>query len=676
MKAIIIILLAFTAGAYGQIVDDCTAYWAFEEGTSPATDAVGSNDATATSMGMGVTGKHNYAFSWNGSTSVCKYTTSISAGATVVSVSLWVYQTSSDADALLIEETASGYWQYAISASTWYTRDGSTGTTGSRNNDLTFTQPTLNTWTHYVFVYSSTGGYKRVYRNGSLDASTTTSVDQLTSIRDDNNLMLGCSITDPTLTGRLDEIAIFDVDMSTYADEMYNGGTGWFYPFSGGTSYNPVSGRDVRILSPYPPFEELIPLDHVTGSAMYLHNPYASGGGTEPPAEFDGTIYNSWDFENEQIGTYTDEEIQADFVTAFLWSHNSAEIATDEINGASTKVLKVTHVANDACQGFEMGIDFQHDYDEIWMTYDMKFSNEYVSNHGAKIPGPMGLPRGWTCDGGGELCNPPSGYGFVAMNMVEWGGGVISYHYDRTLSFSPWAYPEYGDYQWDPFYFSNGTWYEVTQYIKMNTFTGSTPNADGIKEIYINGKMIVQETGLRLMENNTSSMKIDGLRFATFYGGCGNESYESPREVYTYFDNIKIYMPNGVSSGAHNHAVTQATPSEITDRTVYHDYTRNTAGTFHNAEYGSNYSDALDETYLVDAGAGHTITYSYAYGISSSDYLFFYDGNTTDANLLHMHKDASGSTTITTSGRYLFVRLSTDVDGYGSTGFTGTLTFN
>ena len=42
-------------------------------------------------------------------------------------------------------------------------------------------------------------------------------------------------------------------------------------------------------------------------------------------------------------------------------------------------------------------------------------------------------------------------------------------------------------------YFMNNVWYEVTQRMVMNTFTGGTPNADGLNEVWINGVKVYEE---------------------------------------------------------------------------------------------------------------------------------------------------------------------------------------
>jgi hypothetical protein len=383
-------------------------------------------------------------------------------------------------------------------------------------------------------------------------------------------------------------------------------------------------------------------------------------------------VYNSWNFENETLGTYTDSEIAQDFNYTVLNSHNSASIVNDVINNTSTKVMRITHPANRVADGFEMNVNLSKDYNEIYLSFNWKFSNEFNSTQGGKLPGLGGLP-----DFGGYC--PVSGDGFRAHNMFYQGGGLLSYHYDRTdygYSDCPWAL---GIYYFNPIYFSNGTWYNITQRLVMNTFTNGVANGDGIKELWVDGRLIFQETNLKFMEDESETMKIDAFRLANFYGGDA-EAYWPLYECYGYINNIKVYMPvDDPVTGHALHSGTQIihTPDEISDKRVYYDSLLNTVGTLSNSEYGNTYSPCIDEAYLIDAGADNKVTFAWDYSLGSGDYLFIYDGNTTDSELMRVYCGPSAETnrTIASSGRYLFIRFSTD-RFTGGAGWRGTISFS
>ncbi|MGD2034112.1 MAG: fibronectin type III domain-containing protein [Bacteroidales bacterium] len=391
----------------------------------------------------------------------------------------------------------------------------------------------------------------------------------------------------------------------------------------------------------------------------------------DPPEKAEGfTVYNSWDFENESIGSYTDSKIEQDFSYTILYSHNSASIVIDTINNIPTKVMRITHKANTLADGLEMNVNLETDYYEVYLSYNWKFSEEFNSTSGGKLPGLGGLPDfGNNCPEGIE--------GFRAHNMFKRAGKIISYHYDRTersYDDCPWST---SDYNFNNTYLSNGVWYNITQRLVINSFTNGVANSDGIKELWIDGRLIYQETNLKLMETEAENMKIDAFRLSNFYGG-ETDNYKPLYECYGYIDNIRIYLPSGSDVTGHElHSPSEVltTPDEITDRRVYYDELITDPGNLRNSDYGSNYGNCIDEAYLIDAGEGNSITFKWDHNISTGDYLFFYNGNTTDAPLLRMIGSSNQTDqTIKSTGRYLFVRFSTDRDG-NAAGWNGTVTF-
>jgi hypothetical protein len=383
-------------------------------------------------------------------------------------------------------------------------------------------------------------------------------------------------------------------------------------------------------------------------------------------------IYKSWDFESEALGEYTDAEIREDFDVFHLYSHYCVSIAEDVINRNTTKVLKVTHTGGELNYGLDLQAGIGADYDELYLSYDFKFSEEFNSTSGGKLPGFCG----WWSSFPANEC-PPDTAGFVIKGHFKRAGRLITYHYDRTKEYCPWGADAFN---YDTIYFNNGCWYNITQRLVMNTFTGGVANSDGINEVWVDGRMIFKETGLKIMVTEGATRKIDGVHIAHWYGGSADE-YIPLTTCYGYVDNIKVWIPvNDPTYGTHNTHDSNyilPTPDEITDRRVYYDSLRTTVGTLSNSEYGSTYSPCIDEAYLIDAGSGNTVSYTWNHAVGSGDYLFFYDGNTTDAKLLRMVSGYSNqsSQTVTSSGRYLFIRFSSD-RGEESNGWTGTISFS
>lgn len=392
---------------------------------------------------------------------------------------------------------------------------------------------------------------------------------------------------------------------------------------------------------------------------------------TPQPEALKFKIYHTWDFENEIPGPYTNAEIREDFDVITNYDHNSGSIEESQIDGKPTKVLKITHPANRRGAGFDLDARLSADFDELYLSCNFRFSENFNSTTGGKLPGLGGSPL--------VTANtfPEPHIGFLCKSMFKQAGSLITYHYDRTTGKCPWASSAYKYY---PIYFNNGNWYNITRRVVMNTFTNGVANADGIHEVWVDGRMIFQENNLKLMVTESESMKIDDLNIAHFYGG-GSDDYMPLYECYGYIDNVKVYMPeNDPVSGRLLHSPEQIlqTPDEISSRTLIYDKLITAPGTLKNTEFGNTYGGCIDETYLIDAGQGKTVTFTFtSYSVNDSgDFLFFYDGNQTDSDLIKTIPGPSTGTAlqIKSSGRYLFVRFSTDRDE-GGAGWTGKFTF-
>ncbi len=388
-------------------------------------------------------------------------------------------------------------------------------------------------------------------------------------------------------------------------------------------------------------------------------------------------IFKYWGFENEQLGNYSKEEIIEDFNPVQIIYVAPIDIVEDKINGTPTKVMRITNWANDLWHGFTMTAPTGDNFNEVYISYNWKFSNEFNSTHGGKLSGFEAYPIDQEMGP-----NPPGdGFGFVCKVNFSEANKIYTYHYDRTPTNGdqyPWGTTAYN---YDTIYFNNGTWYNITERIVLNTFTDHIANPDGIFEVWVDGRMIFKETNLIQVSKESDNIKANGFEISNYFGGSGFE-YIPQTECYGYIDNINIYIPtNDPTLGTYNThepEIHLITPSEITDRSVFYDKLINTPGTLSNSEYGSTYSSCRDEAYLIDAGSGNTVDFTLTnYVIGNHDYLFFYDGNTSDAKLIYMIQgDKSGFfEKISSSGRFLFVRFSSNTDE-GNNGWIGSVKFS
>ncbi|XP_064610897.1 uncharacterized protein LOC135475086 [Liolophura sinensis] len=168
------------------------------------------------------------------------------------------------------------------------------------------------------------------------------------------------------------------------------------------------------------------------------------------------------------------------------------------------------------------------------LTYDIYFAKNFNFVKGGKLPGMYGGTK--TCSGGRDSSDCFStrfmfrrdGDGEVYLyapdnqvsNFCSDSKVICNYHSGHSLGRGT-------------FRFRTGRWYTISQRVKLNT-VGQT---NGYVKVLINGSQVYYKSNLRL--RNSSSVKIDGMFFSTFFGGS-DSSWATPVNTYTYFRNFKM----------------------------------------------------------------------------------------------------------------------------------------
>ena len=159
---------------------------------------------------------------------------SITVGRGEVTLSLWINPYEWVPDTTIYEEHTNTYWQFTVTRTGWYTRDSSTGISGSRDNDLAMPDVPLGEWHHLAFVYSSSSGRKALYYDGIAHSATSVSIDELTNRR--THAQVGKPGDGHYYHGLVDDLRLYDralsvaeiallAEMPTYALTV-NSGTG------------------------------------------------------------------------------------------------------------------------------------------------------------------------------------------------------------------------------------------------------------------------------------------------------------------------------------------------------------------------------------------------------------------------------------------------------------------
>ena len=461
MKNIILILfLLISTGLMAQIPNP-VVYYNLDDGvTGVALDTVNNNDAAVTGATQNVAGKIGQAVSFDGDGDYI--TIPEIAGLQFAydnfAMSAWIKVTAyPEATAAII-----GAEQYGA-----YLAIGSTGllTAGAYyQNSLvsSFTVP-LDTWTFVGFSYDYSELYATFYMNDAYSqASFTADIGE-----DDASIYIGSTnISNWYFNGVIDEVALWKPILPSAADMQTIYEESLTYPWSSPLTPTGV-GKNVSM--PAGNKKAVILSDIKRNYNVYR----------EAPTNLSFTIYNEWDFDDESLGDYS-TEISNDFSVVSLYWEENTDIVYDTIDGVRTKALKVTQTAGVMDQGLQLDAALGADYDEVYLTYNVKFTSNWAWLEG-KLPGLSGRPF--------PTINYPAepDDGFISISLFKEAGRMTTFNYDHSYECSWGACGTESYNTGKSVYFMSNVWYEVTQRMVMNTFTGGTPNTDGLMKYGLTG---------------------------------------------------------------------------------------------------------------------------------------------------------------------------------------------
>lgn len=214
------------------------SYWKLDESSGDAVDAVASLNAVNTSVTYSA-GKINNGAVYNGSAYHTIADNAAIKPSSDISISAWVNITSTSSYQMLLAkgENTGDTRSYELRCFGTTTRLEVQMRTGGGSYDASQTTTAIGTgvWTH--IVYTRTGTTHKIYINAvsdTLSSSVTTSgsIDY-----NADNLWFGQRNGAFRFNGKLDEVGIWNVALTqAEVTELYNGGAGNQYPFSGGGS--------------------------------------------------------------------------------------------------------------------------------------------------------------------------------------------------------------------------------------------------------------------------------------------------------------------------------------------------------------------------------------------------------------------------------------------------------
>lgn len=252
-------------------------------------------------------------------------------------------------------------------------------------------------------------------------------------------------------------------------------------------------------------------------------------------------IYEN-DFEDDPVGTYTTANLATD------WNSPSGNDGVDEgrvsiaddADAYGTKSLVVTYPEGESNQGkSQWRLDLQGDYDELFLSYRIRFDEGFDFVRGGKLPGLCG----GACNTGGDKPTGTDGWSARMMWRTDGSGGSptnrvtanlvqYAYHPDQPTQFGE-------DLRWDDGSpsvwkeFESDRWYHLQHRVVMNT-PGSP---DGIIQGWLDGEMVLDVQDIRFRD--TDAFQIDTMYFSTFFGGS-SAAWETTKEEQVYFDDFVV----------------------------------------------------------------------------------------------------------------------------------------
>lgn len=684
-KIIICLLVCVNAYSQSSLLTDINGYWKLDESSGYAIDATGYNNGTVTGATQGVSGHIGNAYSFNGSSQFItlpdnariQLTGNLSIGAWVKVISyessfIAVVGGETGAASLVVRDN--GAIQFVI--------------VNVSEADQSTSTISVNNW-HYILVtFNTTANTGTYYINGS-PAGTFTQTANVTNGSSSN--IIGKYTSSSTLrnfNGLIDEVGMWSRVLTTdEASSLYNGIS---YPFVVETRIGKNTYRNNVLKDRY----------RKVGSSYVQKNLFRKKG---KPYDSFRTLFNiiyhedwssasldaNWT-QTEVENYFSEDSVEFAYVNWFNPPTNTqscASIENDTLNGQIIKSLKISHPYLDGDQmmyGFDVSIWLGAHYDELYCSYPIYHSKNYSSTAGGKFHGLKGsafmednaCPTGYT---------DPDDDGFAARTSFEQAGEIYPYYYvySPDIGYCPYAHAASGNTdceQVDTAFMVYGNHQLITTRLVMNSFTGTTPNTDGILELFIDNYVVFQQNNLILRDYPGKG--IDCFHFANWHGGTGIQ-YKPTHTVYTKTPFADVYEspgdPTWGTRDLHTPGTFLNTPYVIQNRDLHYDHLVTSEGSNQSTGYGS-VAAGFDETWLIDAGAGNTVTIDFTAGaIGGGDRLHIIDGNQIDDRYIEVKEDYVGDITVlnpyTSSGRYLFVRYSSDYDG-GYTGVQFTVTFN
>jgi hypothetical protein len=300
---------------------------------------------------------------------------------------------------------------------------------------------------------------------------------------------------------------------------------GWYFD---GSENVPLKGTEI---SPWMGMW-VFSLDTASSAdAPVLLFPSTRGSVAPDPESGEGLFY--LDFAASPLGEYDAADVERDW-PGMLWAKPNGRVNVIEENG--NRFIRVKYPEGGVGPnegGAQWKVDFKDgfdtSYDELYVSYKLRFSKGFDPVKGGKLPGMMG-GQGNT---GGKQATGFDGWSARMMWRAEAAAVFYVYHADMPSKF--------GDvYKWgevETRQFPAGEWVQVEHRIVMN----SSDDKNGILQGWYNGVLALDKRDMRYRK--VDGFAIDGFYFSTFFGGASDDFAATRNETIDFDDFIFSTAP-------------------------------------------------------------------------------------------------------------------------------------
>jgi len=237
------------------------------------------------------------------------------------------------------------------------------------------------------------------------------------------------------------------------------------------------------------------------------------------------------DFNENNVGLYDEQTMREDWNFGrvgwfYGFNENRVHIINDDeaLEGNSMSIIYPQGKIGGR-GGVTIYMDFPQSYEELYLSFWIKFKSDFDFVKGGKVPG---LAGGEGNTGGSK---PDGTDGWSARIMWGRDGAVRQYVYH------PDQPGEYGEgMRWDlggQRYFIPGKWHHCETRIVMN----SPGDHNGIIQSWFNDSLALDRRDIRFRDVDTFG--IETLQMENFFGGNSSD-WQPVKDETAYFDNFII----------------------------------------------------------------------------------------------------------------------------------------